>query len=39
VGESLTGRMMIYDALDLRSRVLRLRREPLCPACGERPVA
>ena len=36
-GTSLAGRLMIFDALDLRWRELRLKRDPECPACGDNP--
>jgi adenylyltransferase/sulfurtransferase len=34
-GESLVGRLLIFDALALRFRELKLRRDPNCPMCGE----
>ena len=37
VGRSLAGRLVLYDALDLSFRELRLRRDPACPLCGENP--
>lgn len=37
IGERLVGRLLLYDALAMRFRELRLRRNPECPACGERP--
>jgi adenylyltransferase/sulfurtransferase len=37
IGEPLIGRFLIYDALRMRFRELRLRRDPQCPVCGERP--
>lgn len=36
-GTSLSGRLLLYDALHLRFRELRLRRNPDCPVCGDRP--
>jgi len=33
-GEPLTGRMLIYDGLNARARIVRLARDPDCPACG-----
>ncbi len=36
-GEPLIGRFLIYDALRMRFRELRLRRDPDCPVCGDRP--
>jgi sulfur-carrier protein adenylyltransferase/sulfurtransferase len=37
VGEPLIGRFLIYDALRMRFRELKLRRDPDCPVCGDRP--
>lgn len=34
LGESLVGRLLTYDALGMRFRELRLRRDPGCPGCG-----
>lgn len=36
-GESLSGRLLLYDALNMRFRELRLRRNPECPVCGDNP--
>lgn len=36
-GEPLVGRLLLYDALAMRFRELRLRKNPECPACGEHP--
>ncbi len=36
-GESLIGRLMLYDALSMRFREVRIRRDPDCPICGENP--
>ncbi|HYI95229.1 MAG TPA: molybdopterin-synthase adenylyltransferase MoeB [Bryobacteraceae bacterium] len=36
-GEPLVGRLMLYDALAMRFRELKLRRNPECPACGDHP--
>ncbi|MEO5619059.1 MAG: molybdopterin-synthase adenylyltransferase MoeB [Candidatus Eisenbacteria bacterium] len=36
-GESLVGRLVIFDALALRFRELKLRKDPACPLCGEHP--
>jgi sulfur-carrier protein adenylyltransferase/sulfurtransferase len=36
-GEPLVGRLMLYDALGMRFRELRLRRNSECPACGDHP--
>ena len=37
-GEPLIGRLLTYDALGMRFREVRLRRDPKCPLCGETPV-
>ncbi|MEE2739441.1 MAG: molybdopterin-synthase adenylyltransferase MoeB [Planctomycetota bacterium] len=36
-GKSLIGRLMIYDALDMTFREMKIRRNPECPLCGENP--
>jgi sulfur-carrier protein adenylyltransferase/sulfurtransferase len=33
-GETLAGRLVLYDALNMRFREMRLRRSPECPICG-----
>jgi len=35
IGEPLIGRLMLYDALGMRFRELKLRKNPECPICGE----
>jgi adenylyltransferase/sulfurtransferase len=37
IGESLRGRLVLYDALSMRFRELKLRRNPECPVCGDHP--
>ena len=37
VGELLIGRFLIFDALKMKFRELRLRKDPDCPVCGESP--
>jgi adenylyltransferase/sulfurtransferase len=37
VGQSLVGRLMLYDALAMKFRELKLRRNPECPVCGDHP--
>ena len=34
IGEPLSGRLLIYDALEMSFTELKLRRDPDCPACG-----
>jgi bacteriocin biosynthesis cyclodehydratase domain-containing protein len=36
-GEPLIGRLLTYDALGMRFREVRLRKDPKCPLCGEAP--
>ncbi len=36
-GASLSGRLLIFDALDLSWREVALRRNPDCPVCGDAP--
>ena len=37
IGEPLIGRFMIYDALKMKFRELKLRKDPECPVCGTHP--
>src|SRR3954467_7088420 len=37
IGEPLIGRFMIYDALKMKFRELKLRKDPDCPVCGTHP--
>jgi sulfur-carrier protein adenylyltransferase/sulfurtransferase len=37
IGEPLVGRLMIYDALEMDYRKLRIRKDPGCALCGEQP--
>jgi adenylyltransferase/sulfurtransferase len=36
-GEKMIGRLMTYNALDMKFRELKLRRDPKCPICGDNP--
>jgi adenylyltransferase/sulfurtransferase len=36
-GDSLIGRLVLFDALKLKFRELKLRKDPDCPLCGEHP--
>ena len=36
-GTTLSGRLMLYDALNMKFRELKLRRNPECPVCGDNP--
>jgi molybdopterin/thiamine biosynthesis adenylyltransferase/rhodanese-related sulfurtransferase len=35
IGETLAGRLLVYDALKARFREMKLRRDPTCPTCGD----
>src|SRR6202789_4290364 len=37
IGQTLVGRLVLYDALAMRFRELKLRKNPDCPVCGENP--
>ncbi len=37
IGEPLIGRLLTYDALGMRFREVKLRRDPNCPLCGSAP--
>ncbi len=37
LGEPLTGRLLLFDALTTEFRELKLKRDPNCPACGDHP--
>jgi len=36
-GDTLVGRLLVFDALRMKFRELRLRKNPECPVCGEHP--
>jgi adenylyltransferase/sulfurtransferase len=36
-GETLSGRLLLFDALDMRFREMKVRRDPNCPLCGDQP--
>src|SRR3954451_7455804 len=36
-GTPLIGRLMLFNALDMKFRELKLRRDPKCPICGDHP--
>jgi molybdopterin/thiamine biosynthesis adenylyltransferase/rhodanese-related sulfurtransferase len=36
-GHSLIGRLLLFNALDMKFKELKLRRDPQCPICGEHP--
>jgi len=37
IGESLNGRLLLFDALEMKFREVRVRRDPACPVCGDNP--
>ncbi len=37
IGEPLVGRFLLYDALRMQFRVIRLPKDPDCPVCGTHP--
>jgi len=37
IGEPLVGRLMIYDALEMTYRQVKVRKDPECPLCGKNP--
>ncbi|MCF8526697.1 MAG: adenylyltransferase/sulfurtransferase MoeZ [Candidatus Nanopelagicales bacterium] len=37
IGETLLGRLMIYDALEMTYRQVKIRKDPHCAVCGENP--
>ena len=36
-GDPLIGRLLLFDALGMKFRELKLRKNPECPVCGEHP--
>jgi molybdopterin/thiamine biosynthesis adenylyltransferase/rhodanese-related sulfurtransferase len=37
IGEPLIGRLLLYDALQMRFEEVKLRKNPKCPVCGDNP--
>ncbi len=37
IGEPLLGRLMVYDALEMEYRKIKVRKDPNCAVCGEHP--
>jgi sulfur-carrier protein adenylyltransferase/sulfurtransferase len=37
IGDSLIGRLLSFDALKLRFREFKIRKDPKCPICGDHP--
>jgi adenylyltransferase/sulfurtransferase len=37
IGDSLSGSLLVYDALATQFRTIKVKRDPGCPLCGETP--
>ncbi len=37
IGDTLVGRLLLYDALSMGFREMKVRKDPACPVCGENP--
>lgn len=37
IGEPLVGRLLLFDALNMEFRTLKVRKNPYCPLCSEKP--
>ena len=37
LGDTLTGRLLLFDALNMEFRQVKVRRNPQCPMCGDKP--
>jgi adenylyltransferase/sulfurtransferase len=37
IGEPVAGKLVIYDALEMTHRTVRVRKDPECPICGKNP--
>jgi len=37
IGDSLVGRLLVFEGMDMSFRTLNLRRNPECPLCGDNP--
>lgn len=37
IGEPLIGQLMIYDALEMSYRKIKVRKDPKCPLCSDKP--
>ncbi|MEX0741953.1 MAG: ThiF family adenylyltransferase, partial [Phycisphaeraceae bacterium] len=36
-GDTLSGRLLMFDALAMKFREMKIRRDPACPICGDNP--
>ena len=37
IGDSLVGRLLLFDALTMKFKEMKLRKDPFCPICGDNP--
>jgi adenylyltransferase/sulfurtransferase len=37
IGETLVGRLLIFEGMDMSFRTVNLKRNPACPLCGDEP--
>ena len=37
IGDSLIGKLMVYDALEIKYRKVNIRKDPNCPICSDKP--
>jgi adenylyltransferase/sulfurtransferase len=37
IGNSLAGRLLLYDALDVEFRIFNVQKNEACPLCGQKP--
>ena len=37
LGQTLVGRLLVFEGMDMTFRSLNLRRNPSCPLCGDHP--
>jgi molybdopterin/thiamine biosynthesis adenylyltransferase/rhodanese-related sulfurtransferase len=37
IGDPLVGKLMVYDALEMEYRKIKVRKDPECPLCGKEP--
>jgi sulfur-carrier protein adenylyltransferase/sulfurtransferase len=37
IGDSLVGRLLLFDALSMKFKEMKLRKDPSCPICGDNP--
>ena len=37
IGENLIGRLILIDSLNMEFRIMKIKRDPSCPLCGDKP--